>query len=417
MLRNVAWAVKGNLFYALSQWVLLVILAKFGGPELVGRYSLGLVVTAPIVLLTSLQLRSLLASDFLDTHHFSDYVRLRIITSAITMAVLCGIVLVVHYSSAQAMVILLIGVAKILESGSDILYGMMQKRERMDLIGGSKIVKGGMTVLLFGSSFYATGSLVAALSSMILTWLLVLALFDCRKSLTIVTGSCGWISELVSWDDRSRERLVALFWQALPLGIVSMLISYTHAVPRYLLESYHGEQTLGYFSGIAYFSIAITLVVDAVGQTAFPRLAAFHETKPVQYWRLLRNLSAGAFLIGAVGISMSVLVGKEVLDFFYTPEFSRHHDLLVLVMVLGTLEGMCSILGVGLTAARMLNFQVPVLIVALSTTALAGWRLIPEYGTQGAVWAAILGVAMWTAAFGLAIIYRLRMIPRECSTT
>lgn len=417
MLRNVAWALKGNLFYAASQWALLVILAKFGGAELVGRYSLGLVVTAPIVLLTSLQLRSLLASDVLDTHHFSDYVRLRILTSAITVAVLCGIVFAVHYSSAQAMVILLISAAKILESGSDILYGMMQKRERMDLIGTSKIVRGGMTVLLFGSTFYATGSLVAALSSMILTWLLVLALFDYRKSFTLVTGSCGWISELAAWDDRSRERLMALFWQALPLGIVAMLISYNHAVPRYLLESYHGEQTLGYFSGIAYFSFAITLVVDAVGQTALPRLAAFHETKPLQYWRLLRNLSAGAFLIGAFGVSMSVLVGKEVLGFFYTPEFSRHHDLLVLVMVLGALEAMCSVLGVGLTAARTLRVQVPVLMIALATTALVGWRLIPEYGTEGAAWAAILGMTVWTVAYGLAITYHLRMIPRECITT
>ncbi len=211
MLKNVAWALKGNLFYAASQWALLVILAKLGGAELVGRYSLGLVVTAPIVLLTSLQLRSLLASDVLDAHHFCDYVRLRILTSVITVVLLCGVVLIFRYSAAQAMVISLIGVAKILESGSDILYGMMQKKERMDLIAASKIVRGAATVLLFGATLYLTGSLVAALSSMILTWLLVLILFDYRKSLGVVTVSCGWISELGSWNERSSGRLGLCF--------------------------------------------------------------------------------------------------------------------------------------------------------------------------------------------------------------
>jgi len=416
LLKNVAWALKGNLFYAASQWALLVILAKLGGAELVGRYSLGLVVTAPIVLLTSLQLRSLLASDVLDSHQFCDYVRLRILTSAIMIVVLGWIVLTFHYTAAQAMVISLIGAAKILESGSDILYGMMQKKERMDLIGASKIVRGSATVLLFGATLYFTGSLVAALVSMILVWLLVLVLLDYRKSLGLVTGSYWWTSELVSWNELSGGKLMALAWHALPLGIVSMLISYNNAVPRYLLEAYHGELTLGYFSAIAYFSVAITIVVEAVGQTVFPRLAKLYAAEPLRYWRLLCKLLAVVLVVGAFGVSMSVLMGRELLGLFYNPEFARYHDLLVLVMVLGTLEAMCSVLGVGLTAARILRFQVPVVMTALATTALAGWRLIPEYGMQGAAWSAILGMAVWAVAYGLVITYRLWRSPRESIT-
>ncbi len=195
-----------------------------------------------------------------------------------------------------------------------------------------------------------------------------------------------------------------------------MLISYNHAVPRYLLESYHGERTLGYFSAIAYFSIAITIVVEAVAQTVFPRLAALHKGEPLQYWRFLRKLSVAVLVIGALSVAMSVLMGKELLGVFYSPEFARFHDLLVLVMVLGTLEAMCSVLGVGLTAARILRFQLPVVITALAITTIAGWRLIPEYGMQGAAWSAILGMAMWAVAYGVFVTYWLSRSPRRSIT-
>lgn len=416
MLRNITWALKGNIFYAASQWALLVILAKLGGPELVGRYTLGLAVTAPIVLFTSLQLRSLLASDVLEDHKFSDYVRLRIVTSAIALLLLCWIILTFSYTAAQAVVISLIGLAKILEGGSDILYGMMQKKERMDLIGISKMVRGAATVLVFGSTLYCTGSLVASLVSMVLVWFLVLVLIDYQKSLRAVTGSFGWMSEVISWRELSRVKLLALFWYALPLGVVSMLISYNNAVPRYLLESYHSEKTLGYFSAIAYFSVAITIVVEALGQTALPRLAKFYDAEPLQYMRLLWKLSAAALVIGALGASISILMGRELLGLFYNPEFAQHNDILVLVMVLGTLEAICSVMGIGLTAARVLRFQVPIVMTALATTTLAGWRLIPEYGMQGTAWAAILGMSVWVVAYALVMTCGSLRFPRESIT-
>ena len=121
-----------------------------------------------------------------------------------------------------------------------------------------------------------------------------------------------------------------------------MLISYINAIPRYLLESYHGEQTLGYFSAIAYFSVGITIVVEALGQTSLPRLAHFYGTKPLAYRRLLGKLLMASLAIGALGVSLSILMGRELLSLFYKPEFAQHSDLLVLVMVLGTLEAFSS---------------------------------------------------------------------------
>lgn len=59
---NFSWTILGNSLYAFSQWYIVFILAKFGNPELVGIYSLGLAISAPILMLTGLQLRTVQAT-------------------------------------------------------------------------------------------------------------------------------------------------------------------------------------------------------------------------------------------------------------------------------------------------------------------------------------------------------------------
>ena len=39
---NFGWALAGNVFYAASQWTVIVILAKLADPATVGRFALGL---------------------------------------------------------------------------------------------------------------------------------------------------------------------------------------------------------------------------------------------------------------------------------------------------------------------------------------------------------------------------------------
>ncbi len=403
LFRNATWALKGNFLYAVSQWALLIVLAKLGGSEVVGRYTLGLAITAPIILLTGLQLRSLVATDVREEGRFRDYVRLRLLLSIIALAVVGGIVFSFNFTAGQAVVILLVGLAKILESGSDIFYGVMQKHERMDAIALSKIMRGIATVFVCWVTLSVTESLVAGLVSIVLVWALVLVLVDYPKACHLGAVSFKGMSEVFSRDGWTKARLLPLVWHALPLGVVSMLISYNNAVPRYLLESYHGEKALGYFAAIAYFSSVITITVEALGQAVLPRLAKYYEGEPPQYWRLLGRLSVAALVLGLLGVVGALAIGTDLLRLVYKPEFSMYGGLLVLVMVLGAFESLCSAVGVGLTAARVLRFQVPVQLVVVMATTSAGLRFIPEYGLAGAAWASILGMVIWAGTYGLII--------------
>lgn len=399
--KNFSWALNGAIFYVFSQWVLLIILAKLGGSAIVGRYTLGLAITAPIVLLSNLQLRALLASDVQENFPFSVYATLRCLTSLGALLLICGLTVCLEFTIDQALVISLIGIAKVIESGSDITYGLMQKHERMDLVCLSKGIRGILTAVVFGGIFGLSKSLIAGVGGMVAVWFIVFILFDCRH-LQELLGNPG---NYMSWPQMApaslASKILSLSKFSLPLGMASMLMSYNTAMPRYLLEIYHGEAALGYFSAIACFTVACTIVPEAFSQAALPRLAKYYANALKSYWRLLGKLMLVAFLIGMVGIIVATLRGSELLRFVYKEDFGTFSYILVLIMVLGATESICSVLGVGMTAARRLAAQLPVLVGTLIITTVSGWLLIPSHAMQGAVLASIVGMVAWGGAYFL----------------
>ena len=87
----------GNVVYGGCQWGILIVLAKLGSPEMVGQFSLGLAVVAPVIMLANLQLRAVQATDAKGEYLFGHYLGLRLITTALAVVVVVGVVAVAGY--------------------------------------------------------------------------------------------------------------------------------------------------------------------------------------------------------------------------------------------------------------------------------------------------------------------------------
>ena len=176
--RNFSWTFVGNVVYAASQWGILTSLAKLGTPTAVGQYALGLAITAPLFMLFNLQLRAVQATDAKDTYEFGHYFGLRVVTSLIAIFLACVIAFIGHYDVQTSWIIVLIALSKGIESLSDIVFGLLQKYERMDRIALSQILKGPLSLLVLVVTLWLTGSLISSIIGLIVTWLSLLVLYD-----------------------------------------------------------------------------------------------------------------------------------------------------------------------------------------------------------------------------------------------
>src|SRR5512136_2021883 len=80
--RSVSWSVVGNVFFTICQFGAVVLLARMGSVEVLGRFALALALTAPVFLLACLNLRIIQATDAREQFRFTDYIALRLLATA-----------------------------------------------------------------------------------------------------------------------------------------------------------------------------------------------------------------------------------------------------------------------------------------------------------------------------------------------
>jgi O-antigen/teichoic acid export membrane protein len=410
---NVSWTLAGNVIYAACQWGMLVILAKLGSPEMVGRFALALAVTAPVFMLTNLQLRAVQATDVVDRYSFGDYLALRLLATAVALIVILGIAVLSGYTLETALVVFVIGLAKAFESVSDAIYGLAQKHERMDLISRSMIFKGSASIVAFGAAVALTGSLVWAAGGLACAWGVVLWTYDFKLARQFATAHVlnpGRHAFAPRWSSGTSLRLARL---SLPLGLTMMLISLNTNAPRYFVEHYAGARALGFFAAIAYLMVAGSLVINALGQSAVPRLAGYYAVADVRAFRaLLLRLCGIAGIIGTVGVLVALFAGKVVLRLLYRADYAGYSDVFGFLMVAAGIGYVSSIMGYGMTAARLFTAQPPLFSIVLGLSALACFRWVPVYGLRGAAFALVL--AAGTQLLGsLVILMRALRATRE----
>ncbi|GAB4180529.1 MAG: lipopolysaccharide biosynthesis protein [Coleofasciculaceae cyanobacterium] len=401
--RNFSWTLVGNVVYAACQWGMLVVLAKLGSREIVGQFTLGLAVTAPVLMLANLQLRAVQVTDARHEYRFGDYLGLRLITTGLALLVIILITVVAGYRWETSLIILVVGLAKAVESVSDVFYGLLQQHERMDRIALSMMIKGPLSLLLLGIGVYLTGQVLWGVVGLAVAWSVVLVGFDIRSGALMLGSISNPIATALRprWQMKTLRKLV---WIALPLGFVMMLLSLNTNIPNYLIERYLGERELGVFAAIAYLMVAGSMVVSALGESASPRLAKYYEAGNNAAFRtLLLKMVGISVLLGGAGVLVAAIGGRQLLTLIYRPEYAEHADLFVWLMVVAGIGYVSSFLGCGMTAARYFGVQMPLFALVTTITAIAGLWLIPSQGLQGAA-IALLIAAIVRAIMSLGVI-------------
>ncbi|MGF1936148.1 MAG: lipopolysaccharide biosynthesis protein [Nostoc sp. ChiQUE02] len=395
---NFSWTFAGNLVYSACQWGMLVMLAKLGSPEIVGQFTLGLAITAPVIMFTNLQLRIVQATDARKQYPFSDYLGLRLISTALALAIIAVISLSGGFRWETSLVIFLIGLAKAFESISDIFHGLIQQHDRMDRIAMSLMIKGPLSLLLLGIGVYMSGHVLWGVVGLVFAWAVVLVGCDIRSGILMLQRS----QLQPRWH---RKTLIKLVWFCLPLGFVMMLISLNTNIPRYFIERYLGERELGIFAAIAYLMVAGNMVVSALGESSISRLAKYYAAKDAIAFRtLLLKLIGIAVLVGVTGVLVAAVAGGQILTFVYRHEYAEQTNLFIWLMVAAGINYISSFLGYGMTACQYFLIQMPLFVTVATISTIACLWLLPSLGLLGAAIALVIATIIQTI-FSLGVIF------------
>lgn len=410
---NFIWTLVGNIMYGASLWGILILISKFGTAEIVGRFALAFAVTAPVILLGNLALRAVQATDASKRYEFGHYLALRLATTSMAFLTIAGIVIVMRYPWDTSLVIIIVGLAKSLESISDVIYGLFQQHERMSKISISMIAKSFLSFLGVAAGLFLGKSLFWGMVGLATAWGLTLVMYDLPVGKTLVMSE-----EAHSTDERRDKMLLPIWnwdqifrlaWLTLPLGIATSMVSLNLNIPRYFLERSYGEYNLGIFAALAYPLTAGTLVVNALGQSASPRLAKYYESRNVKKFRnLLLTLTSIGLLMGLVFIVLVLFFGRQLLGIIYQAEYANYgREFLWLALAAG-IEFTFSFMGYGMTAAHYFRIQPVIFFISAVLSVGLGYLLIPAHGILGAIQVILITICFRSVAMVGVNVYALR---------
>lgn len=392
--KGASWIVLGNLLNAASQWGMLAILAKVGGPLLVGEFTLGLAITTPIMVFFSFQLRQVLATDASNRHSFSQYFGSRLLWSILAFGILTILSYSLGYRDSILAVIILVGLLKINDALFDIIYGLWQKREEMALLAQVNAGTGVARLAAFGVTCIVSRSLIVSLivanvvGLIYLGVVVTMSVYRSRGEGERLKWS-RFIQKLILWPNWQVQR--ELLFLTLPLGISAALAALGANAPRYVIERFMNTNDLGIYAALAYALVAAKTVVIAVGAAVSPKLARFHYDGDYVGYRalLFKFLLIGVF-ISVLATTLVSIAGQQLLAFLYSSDFASHADLLLLLTVSAGFEIAGWILCQGLIVVRRMKIQAVIEIACVIMSIVACLAFVSKYGLIGVGVAAML---------------------------
>jgi O-antigen/teichoic acid export membrane protein len=373
---------------------MLIVLARLGSAAHVGQFVLGLAVSAPVMLFASLQLKTAQASDSSGSYGFTEYLGLRVVTTAVGTVIITCVTYIWYRGTSDAAVVLAVAGMKVVEAFIDQFYGLFQQHERLDFCAESLMIRGPASLLVLALALRTTGTVFWACVGIAMTNAAVLVLHDIPRSWRLRQNGPSrpmfWSTQSAA-GPRSRP-LRSLAAQTLPLGFVAMLASLNPNIPRYLVAKHLGAAALGVFGGIGYLHVIGNTAVSALCDSALPRLGRLRGQSPTHFRSLLCRIVLIAAFIGAVGIAVAYTGGKQFLTLVYGAAFSAHTQILEYQMIASALVFVATSFLAGLTALRLFGRQLIIWTAVVGVTTALSIGLVRTHGLIGAS-TAIVGSA------------------------
>lgn len=404
--RNIVFAMIGRGYYAVTQFLVIVLAARLGSPEDVGMLTLASAIVTPMFFLATMGTRDVLTVDDLDRFSRADYVALRIVGSVLAVLASVLVALLAYGEGGAVIWVTVLGFSLVKFTGAQasMNQAMFQRAERLDFAAMSILVRGTAGLVTFALVFWQSRSLPLALFFEAAAWFVSYWVFD-KRLLTRL----GLQTSFAAMSETGARRIGALFLWVFPVGLALWLMRAAVSVPPIVLEHYAGLAAVGLFGALAYVHTALSMLSSAVGSASAARLRRMvREGRSDDFHTLARKLTAVSLFFGLVATALAWLVGAPLLVLVFGAEYGNR-ALFTIIVAASSLSLVASPLVTALTAAQAFGWRVVISGLSLVAGLAAALLLVPEYGVFGAAWS----FAASSGAYLVATLIACRAVMRR----
>lgn len=397
--KNILYNSIGSFTNMFCQWVITVIVIRLSGEAASGVLALAMSFGSLFLIIAAFGIKTYQISDVQEKYSDQEYIASKIVTCVIGLIAMFIWIGVSSYYVEEKTAAILYVLYMVIYSYADVLYGIQQRKWRLDVAGKSMCIRSVMTLICFCIVLYITKNINITLICMIFISLLVLLVFDFPKT-----------SHLSSIKPHMSSRIFkGIMLECFPLAAYALLNTLVLTVPKLFLREFHGQEFLGIYNPIM---SPITVIAVVAGFLINPMITVFASHLHIGDLRnlfkdfmkcillllvLLVVSLVGVYIFGDLILNILIGSGKSVYSYLLPP--------MVIVSILTSLAilaaNLCVVLRdiTGLIISGVAGF-----LVAMGTS----YIFVKEYDMIGTCYALIIALSVQIIIFTISISIKLR---------
>ena len=374
MKKNIFWNMIGSFTLSITSLFYSIILTRYCNLEDAGIFAFGFSFACMMVTLASFGGRTYQVTDHSGKINTISYIITRYLTVNIAFLLIMIYLVVKDYNLLKTISIIFLCVFKFLEEISDVYYAILQKANKLYVVGKCQFIKSLINIIGF--------SIIILLTKKILFAILFITLINLIFTFVIERP---FAKKEDNWEFSFKyNEIIHILKSNFLICSYTFLSSCIISAPKYAIDEYLTNEMQAIFNPIV---MPATIMFVISGFIVTPLLVnislLFKEKQINDIKKILRKMIyivAGSGLITILG---AYILGIPVLNIIYNLRLNKYKLDLIFIIVGAIFYTISSIIGTVLITMREI---VPQLFITILNTLFAfiiSYYLVYKYGIHG----------------------------------
>lgn len=334
--RNFVWNTIGTGFNAFTSLFFMIIVTRINGVDEAGVFSIAFSTATILYSIGIYAGRIYQVTELNKEISDKDFIVSRIITSICMLIFLLLFCTFRRYEIEKVTIFLLLTIYKILEAFSDVIYGILQKNYKLDIVGKSLFIKSLISIFLFLILNIITKNIIISIISMIIICIIIIIFYDFKK--------------VYSYIDFKKKVRMKSVWNIFKKGFfifaISFLGMYVLNAPKYAIDTYLTSDIQTIFGIIVMPATIIGLVSQFLIYPYLNQIVELYKAKDlIKLKQLLFKIIVFVVSFGIIATFIGYLIGTQILGVIYGIDLSIYKlglAVIIISSILYTIGTICS---------------------------------------------------------------------------
>lgn len=399
--KNFIWNILGTGLNAFTSLFFMITVTRINGVNDAGIFTIAYA-TACIIYVIGIYAGRIYQVTEPDKNITNkEYIMNRLITTILMNILVLIFCFIRKYDFYKSTIFLLLTLYKSLEAFSEVIYGILQKNEKLEIVGKSLFIKSIISVGVFIFIDMLMKNMILSIFSVIIVWIVMMLAFDFNKVHKYIDFSVP-----INW-----KNILNIFRLGFTTFAIAFLGLYILNAPKYAIDNYLENNVQTVFGIIVMPATVIGLVAQFLIHPYLNKILKLYEERNLkQLQKMLLKLIFSIVSIGIISSILAFFVGTQVLGIIYGLDLSGYKIGLLTIIIASTLYTIGVIYSSVLTTVRE-TFSQFIIYIIISIFALIISDIFTRmWNLDGAIWAYLFIMLLQFLLYTVYTNIRLKMI-------